>query len=121
MRQPPQALASRLAICRPDEICLTELTRAELLFGAAHSNRADELRQIVLRLISPYRCLPFGGTAVEHYVSIRIALEKSGTPVSSNDLLIAATARAAGVTLITANTREFSRVPNLTCEDWTKP
>lgn len=121
MRQPPQALASRLAICRPDEICLTELTRAELLFGAARSNRADELRQTVLRLIAPYRCMPFGGSAVEHYVSIRIALEKSGTLIATNDLLIAAIARAAGVTLVTANIREFLRVPSLVCEDWTKP
>jgi tRNA(fMet)-specific endonuclease VapC len=57
---------------------------------------------------------------VEHYADIRHALEKAGTPINPNDLIIAATARAAGVTLVTANVSEFSRVPGLKWEDWTK-
>lgn len=53
------------------------------------------------------------------YAAIRSHLERAGTPISPNDLIIAATVRAAGATLITANLREFSRIPDLRCEDWT--
>ena len=119
MRRPPESLSLRLRGCRVDEICLSELTRAELLHGAVRSSRPDELRQKVARMIAPYRCLPFGGIAVEHYAAIRGALEKSGTPISSNDLINAATARSVGAILVTANFKELSRVPGLTCEDWT--
>lgn len=56
-----------------------------------------------------------------HYVAIRVHLEAQGTPISEADLWIAATARAAGGTLVTNNTRELSRVPNLPVVDWTQP
>ena len=70
--------------------------------------------------IAPHPCLPFSGDAVVHYAEIRLYLEKKGTPIGPHDLIIAATARAAGATMVTANTREFSRIPNLRCEDWTR-
>jgi len=54
-------------------------------------------------------------------VAIRVHLEAQGTPISEADLWIAATARAAGGTLVTNNTRELSRVPNLPVVDWTQP
>jgi tRNA(fMet)-specific endonuclease VapC len=120
MRQPPRPLVRRLEQCRGSELCLTELTRAELLFGAARSSRPEALRERIEQLVAPYDRLPFGGDAVDHYAEIRHWLEKSGTPISPHDLIIAATARAAGVTLVTANSSEFSRVPELKWEDWSK-
>ena len=57
----------------------------------------------------------------DHYIAIRAHLEALGTPISEADLWIAATACAAAGTLVTNNTREFSRVPNLSVEDWTVP
>jgi tRNA(fMet)-specific endonuclease VapC len=57
----------------------------------------------------------------DHYAEIRTALESSGTPISEADLWIAATARSVGGTLVTNNSREFSRVPNLLIADWSKP
>ena len=54
-------------------------------------------------------------------VAIRTQLESIGMPIGEADLWIAATARAAGGTLITNDTGEFSRVPNLVIEDWTLP
>ena len=56
--------------------------------------------------------------AAQAYGPIRAALEKAGTPIGANDLLIAATAVAHGLTLVTHNTREFSRVVGLAIEDW---
>jgi tRNA(fMet)-specific endonuclease VapC len=51
-------------------------------------------------------------------VEVRVALEKIGQPIGHNDLLIAAHARALGLTLVTDNVREFSRVPGLLVENW---
>jgi predicted nucleic acid-binding protein len=52
------------------------------------------------------------------YGDIRAALEKTGTPVGSMGMLIAAQAVAGGVTLITHNIREFSRISGLTVINW---
>lgn len=56
--------------------------------------------------------------AVEHYAAIRCDLERSGTVIGPNDLLIAATARALGAVMVTSNENEFSRVPGLVVENW---
>ena len=101
------------------ELCLTELIRAELLFGAKRSARPTELTSRIEQLLAPFTILPFGSEAAIHYAEIRIHPEKQGTPISPNDLIIAATARAAGATLVTANIQRFRRVPDLKCEDWT--
>ena len=102
------------------DICLTELIRAELLYGALRSSRAAPLKDRIEKLIGPYARIPFGSEVAEHYADIRTHLEKSsGNPISPNDLNIAAAARSVGATVVTANMREFSRVPGLKCEDWT--
>jgi len=62
--------------------------------------------------------LPLEPPVDEHSAEIRVALERAGTPIGPNDLLIAAQARALGLTLVTGNVREFSRVPGLLVENW---
>jgi tRNA(fMet)-specific endonuclease VapC len=94
---------------------------AELLVGAAKSKNPITAKSRVLAFLAPF-AIAWPDAAVEdHYVDIRIHLEALGTPISEADLWIAATARAAAGTLVTNNTSEFSRVPNLTIEDWTIP
>ena len=119
LRQPGAALVRHLVACQSVDLCLTELIRAELLYGALRSSRADLLTDRIEKLLAPYVRLPFGSAAAEHYADIRTHLERTGKPISPNDLLIAATVRAAGATLVTANLREFCRIPGLRCEDWT--
>ena len=62
--------------------------------------------------------LDFDAEAADHAARIRLQLESIGTPIGLADLLIAATARRHGCTLVTHNTGEFSRVPGLLLEDW---
>jgi len=52
---------------------------------------------------------------------LRLALERAGTPIGGNDMLIAAHALALGLTLVTANEGEFSRVSGLSVENWLTP
>jgi tRNA(fMet)-specific endonuclease VapC len=64
---------------------------------------------------------PLPKRAGEDYGDIRAALESGGTPIGNNDLWIAAHARAAGLTLVTNNEREFRRVEDLEVENWVTP
>jgi tRNA(fMet)-specific endonuclease VapC len=66
----------------------------------------------------PFASLPFDDACAEQYGQIRNELESDGTPIGPNDLLISAVARAHGLTLVTHNVGEFSRVIGLRLEDW---
>jgi tRNA(fMet)-specific endonuclease VapC len=69
-------------------------------------------------MLAAIEVLPLEAEAQRHYADIRLRLERSGQPIGPNDLLIAAHARSLGLTLVTDNTGEFSRVPGLSVENW---
>ena len=69
-------------------------------------------------MLSALEILPLEPPADERYAEIRHHLARRGTPIGPNDLLIAAHALAADLTLVTANTREFERVPSLRVDNW---
>ncbi len=106
--------SARLAMCA---ICLCELR-----YGIAKSKVPDisESRlPILLRM--PIKIVDFDADDAREAALIRASLERAGTPIGPYDILIAAQARRRAATLVTANTREFSRVPGLLVEDWTQP
>ena len=88
------------------------------MFGARKSQRVEANLIGVTRLLSPFESLPFDSDAASHYGVIRADLERAGTPVGSNDLLIAAIARSRDLLLVTRNMREFVRVAGLRVEQW---
>ena len=94
---------------------------AELLVGAAKSARPAQSNARVTAFLAPFSIAWPDAQIEDHYVTIRTHLELQGTPISEADLWIAATARAAGGTVVTNNRSEFSRVPNLLVVDWTVP
>ncbi|WP_208766730.1 EAL domain-containing protein [Nostoc flagelliforme] len=65
--------------------------------------------------------LPLTHPVEQYYAEIRTDLEQQGKPIGANDLLITAHSLTLGLTLVTANIREFSRVPNLKVENWLEP
>ena len=93
---------------------------AELKLGAAKSARPEHHTLQVDNILRPFVIAWPDIAAVEHYVDIRSALEKTGNAISQPDLWIAAITRAAGGVLVTNNSDEFSRVPGLMLEDWLK-
>jgi tRNA(fMet)-specific endonuclease VapC len=101
-----------------DGVCISSIVFAELLFGVEKSARRSANRIALDELVSMLRILPFKDDAAEHYGQIRADLEKAERPIGNNDLLIAAHARAEGLTLVTNNQREFDRVPGLKTENW---
>jgi len=102
----------------PADIALCSVVRAELLYGARRSHRAEANLQRLRAFFAPLQSLPFDDDCAEHYGQIHADLMAQGKPIGANDTLIAAIARAHDATLITHNTREFSRVAGLRVTDW---
>jgi tRNA(fMet)-specific endonuclease VapC len=111
-------LVHRIRSHDPDELRLCAVTKAELLFGAYNSARPAENLRLLQVFFAPYLSLSFDDKCTTSYGRIRFELQRQGTPIGSNDLLIAAIALANDLTLITANTREFERVAGLKFENW---
>lgn len=120
LRQNRADLVNRIAQEPPANIVICSVVVGELLFGversaAAHRiNSRHQVEQLRLRFVS----VPFNDAAAEAYGRLRAYLAGMGTIIGANDLLIAAIALANGLTLVTHNTAEFSRVPGLPLEDW---
>jgi tRNA(fMet)-specific endonuclease VapC len=112
------SLVRRLRRHDPAEILLCSIVKAELLYGAYLSSRVADNLRLLQKFFRPFVSLPFDDRCVEQYGRIRAELQRTGTPIGPNDVLIAATALAHGLTLVTGNTREFSRVAGLQFENW---
>jgi tRNA(fMet)-specific endonuclease VapC len=100
------------------DIRLCSVVKAELYHGALRSAKPAENRAKVDVFLAPYVSLPFDDPAADLHATIRHHLETRGTPIGPYDMQIAAIARLHGITLVTHNTNEFSRVPGLLLEDW---
>ena len=100
------------------EIALCSVVKAELFFGAAKSVNPEKTLAKQRAFLDLLISFPFDDLAAEKYSVIRAHLERQGTPIGPNDLMIASIAVSRNLILVTHNTREFSRVPNLQIEDW---
>ena len=100
----------------PSEIGIPAIVAYELYYGAFKSRQTD--RNVALLDRMSFEVLPFDAGDARVAGAIRSELEAAGRPIGPYDLLIAAQARARQLTLITANSREFARVDDLDCEDW---
>ena len=100
------------------QIRLSSIVKAELLYGARKSSHMAQNLRLLERFFETVASLPFDDRCAEEYGVLREELDRAGTPIGPNDLLIAATARAHECALVTHNIREFSRVPGLRLEDW---
>ncbi len=117
IRNPQGKAAKRIAKVGENLICTSIIVAAELRYGCAKSG-SPRLRKAVDDLLGEIEVLPFEAPADLEYGTIRSTLEAAGTPIGSNDLLIAAHARATASTVVTANAAEFRRVRGLKVENW---
>lgn len=101
-------------------ICISSVTYGELCFGIENGDSSrKEARWEQLDLFTQRLTIdPWDEDAARHYGFIRALLKKQGTPIGNNDLLIASHARSLDAVLVTNNTREFDRVPDLSIENW---
>ncbi|MBV9572070.1 MAG: PIN domain-containing protein [Alphaproteobacteria bacterium] len=118
VRRDNEKLLKRLQRTPLDDVCISVITKAELLYGVDISPRPKTDHAAIAAFLTQAAVLDFPDEAAPHYAAIRGHLKRKGTMIGANDLLIAAHARAAALTLVTNNTREFGRVPQLKFENW---
>jgi tRNA(fMet)-specific endonuclease VapC len=103
-----------------DYLALSSVVLFELWYSVARSSRAQENTERLRVLLSgDLDLLDFDDEDARTAGQVRAALEKAGTPIGAYDLLIAGQALRRGLTVVTANTSEFSRVTGLSWQDWT--
>lgn len=115
--RPPEVRA-RFERHAAGELAVSAITLGELRFGAEKSQARTKALAIVEQLTTALNVLPLSADTAHRYGILRAALEREGRPIGNNDLWIAAHALAEGCILVTNNTREFERVPDLRLENW---
>jgi len=101
-----------------NRMAISAITLSELIYGAEKSKNITRNLEAIEDFISHLEVLPYNANASQHYGMIKSDLEKKGAIIGINDIHIAAHARSHGLTLVTNNVREFSRVQNLAIENW---
>jgi len=99
-------------------IYVSSIVLAELEFGVAKSAYPDRNLESLQKFLVAFEILDFDSKAAACYGKIRTDLQREGKLIGPLDMLIAAHAQSAGLTLVTNNTREFSRIPELSMENW---
>lgn len=122
MRKRPETLLKVLQehVENKDRLVISAITYSELRFGAIGKKASPKHSVIVSQFMERIDgVLPWDKESVDATTIIKQHLTSQGTPIGPNDTAIAGHAVAVGCTLVTNNTREFERIPNLHIEDWT--
>lgn len=118
MKRSHPAILKKLQKTPVSDICISVITKAELLFGVEVSPRRSQDEAALNALLRYLEVLDLPDAASPYYAKIRADLKRQGSMIGANDLFIAAHACSLGLTLVTNNTREFRRVRGLTTENW---
>jgi tRNA(fMet)-specific endonuclease VapC len=117
-RKKTEEVLRRFRALRPGEAVLSVITFGELVYGAEKSAQRGAALELLRELAQVLLVQGLPETAAESYGAIRAELERQGEMIGNNDLWIAAHAKAAGLTLVTNNEREFQRVRGLRVQNW---
>lgn len=120
IRHPQGRIAERLIREGEGSVCTSIIVASELRFGAAKCG-SPRLTAQLEAVLAALEILPFEEPADRRYGELRDHLERQGTPMGPNDMLIAAHALAVGLAVVTDNMGEFSRVPGLNVTNWLAP
>jgi tRNA(fMet)-specific endonuclease VapC len=121
MKRSHPTVLKRLKAVPVSDVCMSVITKAELLYGVEVSPRRAQDAAALAAFLPYVEAVDFADDAAHHYAEIRADLKRRGTLIGANDLFIAAHARARGLVLVTNNTAEFQRVDNLEVDSWTRP
>jgi tRNA(fMet)-specific endonuclease VapC len=119
LKRSSEAVSSRLRKVAVADVCMSVITKAELLFGVEVSPRQSRDAIALEAFLRHVTVLAFAEEAAAYYARIRADLKKRGAMIGANDLFIAAHAHSLRLVLVTKNTREFGRIQGLKLENWT--
>jgi tRNA(fMet)-specific endonuclease VapC len=115
------AIQSRMAAILPSELCVSAVTRAELLYGLKRLSADNRLHLVVRQFLKIIRVMPWDAEAAGFYADIRHQLVTSGQQIGELDMMIAAHAISLGAVLVTNNTRHYGRIDApLILENWSQ-
>jgi tRNA(fMet)-specific endonuclease VapC len=113
-----ELVRDRILSIPTQDMAVCSVVKAELFYGAMKSNNPTRTLERQQQFLERFISLPFGDDAAILFGQIRASLVNMGTPIGAYDVQIAAIALANNLTLVTHNTREFSRVDGLQLDDW---
>lgn len=119
-RQKHPKVTKRFQSHRAGDLAMSVVTYGELRVGAEKSDRYPATMNALEIFTQMVPVLSIDSEVGEFYASVRADLERRGQIIGANDLWIAAHCLQLGLTLVTNNEREFSRIPNLPIENWTQ-
>ncbi len=111
-------VAEHLFATPPGEVAISSVSLYELEVGIGKSAQPTKRRRQFDTILAAVTLLPFDRSAARAAAMVRVDLEKRGLPIGPLDNLIAGIALAHRATLVTRNTREFSRLPHLALANW---
>ena len=118
LRSRPPSVKARFDEAGDGALAISTVVLAELCYGAARHPQGVAIRREIADLVSRLAVLPWDEAAAEDYGVLRATLEKAGTPLGAMDMMIAAHARSAGLTLVSNDVRHFDRVEGLSVANW---
>ena len=118
VRHPDWMITKTIKTHLGKDLCISSVTYGELEYGIQKSSDPVRNRLAITQILLGIRILSFDAKAAEHFGDIFADLESKHQRIGDRDMMIAGHARSLGYTLITNNTREFSRVESLNIEDW---
>jgi tRNA(fMet)-specific endonuclease VapC len=114
----PQSVVEKVKTFDSRDIKLSSVSVSELEYGVSKSKYREKNREALIHFISGFEIIPFDEKDAEVYGLIRADLENRGEIIGPYDMQIAAQAMTRDLILVTNNTKEFSRIPNLQLENW---
>lgn len=111
------SIREKILTTSPQDIHIPSIVKAELIYGAYKSKKKEENIEKVEMFLEPFEIVPFEDRMGYLYAEIRSVIEKKGTIIGPNDLLIASIVKFHNGILVSNNVREFKRVPGLLIEN----
>ncbi len=118
IKQKPAEVLDRFKQELSNGLCISAITLAELKHGVEKSSKPERNELALAQFLTALTVIPFDDLAAVEYGKICAYLQKQGKPIGTMDMLIAASAISSDMTLVTNNTREFERIPNISLENW---
>ncbi len=118
IKNKPQEVKKKFNAYEVGEICISSIAVSELYYGVQKSQMIEKNQRALALFLAPLNIIAYDETAAIEYGKIRANLQVKGNVVGSLELLIAAHAKSLGVKLVTNNTKEFDRIPDLDLENW---
>jgi len=118
IKEKPQKTLNKFQNLKIGDVCISIITLAELGYGVEKSKFHERNKIALIGFLASIEILPFTEKAALVYGKVRANLEKHGKIIGAYDLMIGSHALSEELTLVTNNTREFSRITNLSIENW---